>query len=945
MEVTNTFTPEEQEQALIQGQEEAQATPLPEEQYAGLGAWASRKIIKSTKHMMGDSVGVTRKELFEKYNIKPDEPKKPEIESTVEAKEARPLDGKDVIEEPYSFNAERDAVELDKSDLADYDTTDSFQMNFDTLDTPDDVSAVIGAMAERNKGVIDEARRGVVKDEQMRKLADDLGQDPEFLKSVLDRKEGETFNAEKILATRQVLEQSATKLKALATKIANMDATDTEKFQFQRQLAFHQDFQAQFMGARAEMGRGLRALGVPTGGDQANIERTMEMLTSAERGMDVDTAAKSITMANDVKSINGAVNAINRTKANVIFDSVYEIYINSILSGFKTHIVNLMGSKLRLWTDIIDTAVAARMGGGADAMPGDKVHIDEWKAAFFSQNLVSMESLKIGMDTMKTGKAYGGLSKIEAAERQSIDSRVYAQTFGLNPDGMFVGVIDFVGNVLRAPTERLMGGTDGLMRHQAERVHIVKAAFREAAHLSDINGLDEETTLKLLQDLIENPTEKIKTEATDFASDVTFQTPLKEGGQAMQKWVQKVPGLRYVFPFIKTPANLLKQGFLERTPLGLLSKQFQEDIAAGGAKAQIAKSKMATGTALATTMYYMAANGLITGSDPQDRDIANARRESGWRPRSFVVTDSFGKKTYISYDRMEPLSYIVGSVADVHEMMEETKYDNLGEDEDDKQERMKAAIIMAISENTLNKSFMTGARDMMNVMTKPTMHGVKNYVARTSNAFIPFSGSRRDMTRLLDQTKRTTEDTATYVQANWFSYSQDLPPRLDNFGEEVKWDSVLNPWPKVVEDSTNEQKEINRLANVTRRAPIPAPNNKAGGVKMSNKEYYDFKLLARKTLELDGKNYRDTIKEIISDFSIAPEGMTDDDKVDVLRDITTKFDQAARSIRADEDPTLMEKMQRKTFTKAAKRIAAENGTDPQDEWEALKDMYIQTGEF
>jgi len=943
MKLNNAFTPEQQETAMAQGQEEAAKTELPEERYAALGSWAARKIIKSTKAAtteMSGAVGINRKDIYEKYNITPkqvEETKQPIEKIELKASEDRPLDGKEVTPE-YSFSVDKEAAQLDRSDLADFDTTDTFQMNFDTLETADDVSAVIGAMAERNKTAINEARRGVIQDEQLRGLADDLGQDPQFIKDVLNRKEGEAFSAEKILATRQVLEQSATKLKTLATKVANNEATETDRFQFQRQLAFHQEFQMQFMGARAEIGRSLRAMGVPTGGDQANIEKTMEMVTAAERGIDVDMVAKSITLADDVKGINRTVDAVHRSKANVAFDSVYEIYINSILSGFKTHIVNLMGSKLRLWTDIVDTAVAARMGGG-DANPGDKIHADEWKAAFFAQQIVSQESLEIAMRTMKTGDAYKGLSKIETIDRRTIDSFVFAQTFGLNPDGKFAGVVDFVGNTLRAPTERLMGGTDALMRHQAERVHIVKAAFREAAYLSDLNGLNKEDTMSLLQDLIENPTEKVLREATDFGSDVTFQTPLGKQGQKFQQVVQNIPGLRYVFPFVKTPANLLKQGFLERTPMGFLTKKYQEDVAAGGARAQIARSKIATGSVLATSMYFMASHGKITGSNPQDGDVRKARYEAGWRPRSFVIENTMGEKTYISYDRMEPLSYIVGSVADFHEMMEASQYDVLGEEESDKQGRMAASIVMAISENTLNKSFMTGARDIMNVLTKPTMSNAKGYIARLTNAFIPFSGSRRDITRLNDPVKRTTESVATYIQSNMPGASDELPPRIDNFGEEVKFDTVLNPWPMVVEDSSWEQTEINQLATETRRSPIPTASRTVGGVKMSDEEYYEFKLLARKDLVVDGYNFRDTIRNRISDPDF--ELLADDERVDVLTDITMAFDRQARGERVQQDMTLMEKLQRKSFVKAARRQAQENGTDPEEELENIKDLYLQ----
>jgi hypothetical protein len=944
MEMTNSFSMEELQTADVQGQQEAQTMAMPEEKYAGLGSWAARKIIKGAKPKPADDV-ISSDLIYKKYNIKPEEKpaveKKPEVVTPQTTNDLRPLDGDTgtlpEIEVPYSFNTEREALGLAESDISQFDTTDSFQMNFSTLETPDDVSGVIGAMAEANKGKIDEARRGTFKEEQLRGLAADLGRDPEFIRSVLERKTGELFPAEKMLAVRQVLEQSATALKRLSKQLVidGKEAKDTDKVAFQKQFLFHQEFQTQFMGARAEMGRSMWATGVPTGTEQANMEKTMEMLTAMERGVDIETAAASINAAEDARGINGIVDTMSRSKTNVAFDSIYEVYINSILSGFKTHIVNLAGSKLRLWADVVDTKVASWMSAG-DVSPMDKVNTDEWKAAIFAQNIVSLESIKIAMQTMKTAAPYQGISKQETAMRKSLDKNVYAQTFGLDPDGMLANVIHWMGEVVRAPTERLMAGTDALMRHQAERVHIVKAAYREAQYLAEKNSLDEAQSLALLNDLIENPTAKIRAEASDFASDVTFQTPLGKMGRGFQKQVANIPGARYIFPFVKTPANLLKQGFLERTPLGFLSEKIRSDIMGGGVKAQMAKSKIATGTALGYMAYMAASNGSITGSEPQDRDVSLARREAGWRPRSVVFESADGTKEYVSYDRMEPFSYLIGAVADFHEYMESTKYTTLGEEDEDRADRMASALVISFAENTLNKTFMTGMRDLMNVWTDPKRYGA-GWFSRTVNAFIPYSGLRRDVTRLNDDTKRLNKDTAEYIQANSIFWASSLPPRRDNFGNEVKYDTVLNPWSTSTEESDFVYFEIGRLAQTTKRAPIPKGSNRLGGVEMSPKEYDAFVLLSRKELQIGGKNFRDKITEVISLDGY--DKLMDDDKVDMLKSIAQKYDTAARKIIANEDPTVMEKLQRRSFVKAAKRNAKQNGTTEEAEFESLKQIY------
>ncbi|MCK4415491.1 MAG: hypothetical protein KAY32_18290, partial [Candidatus Eisenbacteria sp.] len=325
-------------------------------------------------------------------------------------------------------------------------------------------------------------------------------------------------------------------------------------------------------------------------------------------------------------------------------------------------------------------------------------------------------------------------------------------------------IVDGIGHVIRAPTERLMGGVDGFMKTIAERQSLAATAYRIANAESLANDWTQEQTLKRLDELVQNPTPEMLQEANENALHVTFQTPLGDWGKTVQKAAGANPFTQFFMPFVKTPANLMKQGFLERTPLALITDKYRNDIAAGGARAQMAKARMYIGTSFVMAAGTLAATGQITGGGSNNWSVKKAQLDSGWRPYSFVTTDDKGKKTYISYQRTEPLSYIFSTIADFHDTMK--LQHGTGVSDEKQAEVLTGALITAVSHATLDRSFMTGLESAMDVMSNPNATKVNSFIKRLVNAQVPFSGTRRDMTRLFDDSKKMTDSIFTEIQAN-----------------------------------------------------------------------------------------------------------------------------------------------------------------------------------
>lgn len=868
-------------------------------QVASLSAWGSRTLLKSLKPVdkeVRKKVHVIEKPLQEVVD-----PEKVDVKAAVVMDQVPGIENaQDMIQK---------ANDITNAELKQFKTTDSHQINFDTIEGGEDVTTTIAQMAEINKLEIDEARRGVITDEQLTGLANDLGQDPNFLKDFLVRETGTAVNAETVLATRQMLEQSAVRLKTLAEKVSQNNATEIDKLNFSKQWQFHRQFMNKFMGMRAEFGRGLRAFGVNM--NDMESSKINEVMTMVANDMDINRIADQISTMDTTKGINTLVQAQDSlgTKGMKVF---VENFISSILSGVKTQIVNTSGAALRLGMDIPDTMVASVVG---KMMPNsqEKVLADEALAKIFGLVNGFNDALQTAWKVAKTAEPYGGIDKLDMLHQKAISS----EYLGLQKDSVTGKIVDTYGTIVRAPLERVMGGVDGFFKVLGERSQLAALAYRKAAK----SGLEGEEASKYLSDLMKNPTPDMITEMENFALDVTFQKPLGETGQAFQNVVNKSPALKLFVPFIKTPTNLMKQAYLERTPLGLFSQQYKDDIAAGGARAQMARAKMINGTMLASSALIWAMSGSITGSDPKDAKARNARHETGWRPRSFVFTNEDGTKEYVSYDRAEPFSYILGTIADLVEYQEQVRYDDPDTDADKAVEDAVAGLVAAFAVNTVDKTFMTGIQSIMQVMTDPKRYG-KEYISNMVNGVIPMSGVRRDLAKLNDDLAKEAFTVVEKLKRSTPGFNSELPNKLDNYGEPIKFDTVLNPWPKVAETKDKVRLEVQRLAKETRSVAITAPSKRIEGVKLNAQQYHNLVKYARKDMIVDGMNFKETLADVMdSEFYL--DAPTDDARVLILNTVKKKFDEAAKAWLLSTDEDLLGKIEQKKERKVTKLLGEE----------------------
>jgi len=808
---------------------------------------------------------------------------------------------------------EKEANRVLDLEFGDYNQLDDHQINFDKIDTTDDIKAVIGQVADDNVGAINQARRGKISHDQLQTLADELGTDKEVIEQVMKRQAGEAFGPEVILAARQVLGSSAKRILTLAEKVRMGDASQREMLQFRRQLDFHREYQGQLMGARAEAGRALNAFGIPTGDSPREIARLSELVETTGGAGDLMRTARELEHIDSVEGLNKLTQTSRLEKVQSV---LVENFINSILSGVKTHVINTAGNAIFQGMHIAETMVAARLGRFMGTEEG--VAVGEASAQVYGMMHSWRQALKAAQVSFKTGEPSDQVMKFEGTVNKAISADNLELSGGLGR------AVDLLGTIIRSPTERIMLPVDEMFKVFARNGDIARQAFREGDRVAALSG-DPEDAAKVIQEFLRNPPKQALDEAQAAALYKTFQNPLGEAGQAVQKAINKVPGARFVAPFIRTPINIFKAGLLERSPIAVFTRTFHQNIKAGGASRDLALARVSMGSLTAGSVAMYAANGQITGGGPSNPQAREALKAIGWKPYSFVYTVD-GKTTYQSYQRGEPLAYVIGAVADLVEIQ------NYGDDDldsdDERVSEISAAIIAAIAENTTNKTFLQGVSDFTKMMDDPKRYA-KSWGQNLMTAQIPFSALRRDMSRIQDPYARTAWGLVDKMKASsgYAGYVDDVPANLNLYGDPKYHPAgsllgIMSPFPDSKKTTDEVKLEIVRVMNASRQVPISKPSRRIEGVKLSTKEYYDLMQLSRKIVEDgDGLNFHEALDETIN--SSVYEDATPDMRATLLRDVQKGFDkEAKRQLLLDN-----EDLQLRIDTRAAKKDALMFGAE------------------
>lgn len=645
----------------------------------------------------------------------------------------------------------------------------SVYVNFAKFDEPDQVKFVIGKMAEAAKGTIDEATRGVIAHAETQKLAENLGM---TVTELLARRKGQGFNAEEAVAARQLWAASAERLLATAKTAAGKNAGALDQYAFRQQMAVHAAIQSEVLGARTETARALNAWKIPVKGDIERA-RAIDQVVNAMGGPDASKEmARRLAILAETNADPAAIAkfAQQGAVANTV-DAVKEAWINGLLANPKTHVVNTTSNTLVAAAAIAERQIAA---GIRTMSGGEGVHPMEAAAMFYGMVSGMKDAWRMAAKAVKTGETSWTFNKMDLPQAHAISS----EAFNMANDTAAGRFVDFLGTATRVPT-RLLGAEDEFFKTIGYRMELHAQAVRNAAG----EGLTGEAFGRRVAQLVENPPEHIMINSADAALYQTFTNEVGSVGRSIMNFRNNVPASIFVLPFVRTPVNIARYAF-ERSPFAPLVGQWRADIAAGGPRADMALARMSTGTMIMMQAMDMADKGQISGAGFRGKDTPEfeALQRQGWQPYSFKVGDRWH-----SYNRLDPFGMTLGFAASIAEAVKKGEID---QNEVDEWHEVTAMSIAAVSQVVVNKTYLEGFANFVELMTDPRRRSQK-YVDDLVASFLPATSAMSAVKNFVDPVSREVSTPAEAVMARIAGLSESLPPRRDLWGKELNTASGL----------------------------------------------------------------------------------------------------------------------------------------------------------
>jgi len=671
---------------------------------------------------------------------------------------------------------------------------------------------------------------------------------------------------------------------------------------------------------------------------------------------------------NPEATIRKVLGIAKKAQGKSLLDMTTEYWINSILSGPRTQAVNVLGNILTQVLGAAEMTAGAVLSGNmplakaALALSFDvKLYLEAFSAA--GKTLITgREVLDVGSRTMESSRQAIGES-IDFApfgfgskniDRNAINT--LGTVINLPARGLLTGD-EFFKQVAFRRAARLKAGMEAINSGMSDSKEIAKyvedklnkvvtvggqvmseeALIREATKQADKLGLVGQKFAKkraahikkYVDDNFDEDASNLAAYALEEAKYFTHTRELEEGtlGKGIQNLTKNFAFARFVLPFVRTPSNLLSFA-LERSPLGFPyripgtnkklnvpglrseAEAMREGLKSSDPVIQAAaRGKIVTAFAGAGLFYEMVFNNnntlpLITGGGPKDEKQKKILQETGWRPYSIKIGD-----TYYDYKKLDPIATILGIVADMSEMMKENEEAN-----EEGVEQVGIALATALSRNVANKSYLAGVQLWAEALQDPDRFGERlgrNYVS----SFVPNVLSQ--MQDYDKQSMREVRDVADAILKKLPGGRDMLDPKRNILGEEKIIDygtiGFMNP---IGASKEKDDAILQEMADLQYAFRQPSHKISGGNVNLLDfvnnrgRTAYDRSLDLLQTVTVGGRTLRQTLKRLIksSQYQRLPgysaEVGVDSPRVQQITKVLKRFRKIAKREKLKEFPNV-----------------------------------------
>lgn len=782
------------------------------------------------------------------------------------------LDGPDVIRTREVSDQEIDTIlrraEADSKAIARYGTREAaaeaghkfgtqYRLPWQKLRGTEDAMAFLRQSAKVMAARFDNAKGGAVMgDARVKALADELGK---------------TFNEEPALILGQIAEAGSAAKDMVATmeagmRVGNKMFLETNELATKIRLGKLEDFQGNLAAANEELKARLAAtidVMAATNSILANAGRAVRRARSDFRIRAADLAAiKELDperIAIIMEKAEGDVSKImllaNRTWAQRVMDQSIFHLTNGLLWMWPTHLVNMTTNAFMLAarpTEKLFGSAALRL---ITKDPGRRAELSSISRQALREYTYTVATIGDGWQAA-TEAFLRGDSILSPHNTEYFQKGTTGVSTGQIPWKPVNSVVDLVQNAWMAasyqnivglPT-RALGAADEFFKTIRYRAVVQSRAAVEAAD----RGLDEAATRAYIQKSLDNAIDPASGRAlyakalreaqmTSFQQDLDYETTFGGNiGRGLTNMRRTAPILSWVLPFVKTPVNVIRYGIKLTPGLNVAQKEFRDAmLGKAGPEAQAhAIGQMSMGMLFTAYAAHLVSQGRFTGGGPDGPNDYKLQQEltaTGWRPYSYVWTDSEGNTKYLQVGRFDPAGMAMGLVADVVEIMQK--------DPEGDHTALIGAVAVAVAKNLGEKSFLLNLNSAIRAALAPEKELAK-WAGRTASSMLPASSLLRGTNP--DPYLREARTFVDQFKRGLPGLSKSLPKSHTVFGEPIERTVgvIGNQKPDILEA------EHNRIMLQTGKG-IGKPDPKFEGVDLRDV-----------TLEKNGQNAYERFQEL-----------------------------------------------------------------------------------
>jgi len=576
------------------------------------------------------------------------------------------------------------------------------------------------------------------------------------------------------------------------------EAIDAGTGTFEKQLKAYmhikqlQELQALVFGIRAEGGRLLNSYNMKFQKGKFDIlSIPKESLSELERAKkeDILEAIKTFREAKNTKERMLRARAIGK---NPLMRGILELAQANMLWNPATHAANILGNTINLGYK----TVTRTLGLSIQALTQADLRYIQAAGAMWTgigegfvkaMRFTDMTEVIRGRKTLAESDVgnmwksmWSGEGTLDAIAKEDL-----TQANSILVEAMAgTGWGKSLGHLLTAPFHALVGMDEtfkAMAYHGRLREEAVEAALAASpkAGWSQIWGQ--------AQILAKDPSPDLHYRALKYAREVTFQEELGATAQKINSVLMDTnTGIAIkmmAMPFYKTPINIMRQA-VKNTPLGLLSREVRESLLdAGSVRQKDMIVRMLGGSAACFAFLQAYDGGMITGRRP--KEAAEDWKNAGVQEYSF----KFGDR-WIPYDRFEPFGMIMGMMANVGLAIQHLDAYRTVDPTGDRLiegEKLFSAVILGLTDATLNKTYMTSMRELIQLGTDPERMNPEKWLARQSEKFLTATSAVNYWSERQDDYVREINEMADGI-IKYNDRTKLLPARHSVYGTKVPLD-------------------------------------------------------------------------------------------------------------------------------------------------------------